>query len=562
MFDLLIKDAEIHAGLGSAPVRANLWTENGRVAGIGTEAPEARDVIDAGGRALMPGFVDLHTHFDAQITWDRTCSPSPSLGVTTCVMGNCGFGIVPSPPAVRDTIMKNLSVVEGMDLDALRAGIDWQFESFADYMGALERIGPYPNVAVLVGHSAVRTAVMQGDAWVRETPTDDELAAMRTMVTDALDHGAIGFASSYSLNHSGYDGIPMPSTISSVDEFSHLAGTLADAGRGIVQIAAGAKANVAAMEPIVAEIGRPMFLTTGAAMYDSSDPARAMGWFEDCARAHERGHELYIQIPCQPLSFDFTMANAYPFYSHAAFSDIKAYDADALTEVFKDTGFRDRLRGDLKDPVVGTIFKGTWDQVVIAAAARNENARLENRTIADLAAEQSADPLDVMLDLALSENLETAFLGKFLNVGDDGVGELLRHDRGVVSLSDAGAHLIYMCDAGYGLHLLSHWVRDLGAFTLAEGIRRLTSHPADLYGIKERGRLAPGAHADMVLFDPATIGVSAPERITDLPAGGARTVRHPVGVDGVWINGTPVFDGNAMIDHPRGPGQVLREFAA
>ena len=164
MFDLLIKNAKIIDGTGGEPVQGNIWIDDGKVAGTGTDTPGARNVIDANGLAVMPGFVDLHTHYDAQVTWDPTCSPSPSLGVTTCVMGNCGFGIVPSPPEVRDTIMKNLSVVEGMDLDALRAGIDWQFENFSDYMDALERIRPYPNLAVLVGHSAVRTAVMREDA--------------------------------------------------------------------------------------------------------------------------------------------------------------------------------------------------------------------------------------------------------------------------------------------------------------------------------------------------------------------------------------------------------------
>ena len=562
MFDILIKNAKIIDGTGGEPVQGNIWIQDGKVAGSGVDTPEAREVIDADGLSVMPGFVDLHTHYDAQITWDPTCSPSPSLGVTTCVMGNCGFGIVPSPPEVRDTIMKNLSVVEGMDLDALRAGIDWQFENFSEYMGALERIGPYPNLAVLVGHSAVRTAVMRDDAWVRETPTDDEMAIMRGLIESALSQGAVGFASSFSINHVGHGGIPMPSTIATIDEFGHLAEAVGDAGKGIVQMSAGGRGTVEAMEPIVEKIGRRMFLTTGAAMYNAGDPDRGRSWFEDCAAAKKRGNELYVQIPCQPLSFDFTMANAYPFFSHDAFADIKAYSPEQLTEVFKDSAFRDRFRENLKNPVVGTIFKGTWDQVFIGAVAKEENSHLQNRTIADLAAEQSADPLDVMLDLALSEGLETAFLGKFLNVGDEGVGELLRHEHGVVSLSDAGAHLIYMCDAGYGLHLLSRWVRELEFFTLQEGVRRLTSHPADLYGIKGRGRLTPGSHADMVIFDPATIGVSDPHRIADLPGGGPRTIRKPTGIHGVWINGTQVYDGEEYVSLAKGPGHVLRDFAA
>ena len=562
MHDLLIKNAEIYDGTGADLMVGNIWVEDGKIAGIGSDIPKARQVVDADGLAVMPGFVDLHTHYDAQVTWDPTCSPSPSLGVTTCVMGNCGFGIVPSPPEIRDTIMKNLSVVEGMDLEALRAGINWGFESFSDYMDALDRIGPYPNLAVLVGHSAVRTATMGDDAWERETPTDDELATMRAMIDEAMRQGAVGFASSFSINHVGHGGIPMPSTIATVDEFSHLAEAVGDAGRGIVQMSAGGRGTVEAMEPIVEKIGRRMFLTTGAAMYNASDPERGRSWFADCAAAKERGNELYIQIPCQPLSFDFTMANAYPFFSHSAFDGIKAYSPEQLMSVFKDRAFRDRFRENLRNPVVGTIFKGTWEQVFIGATIKEANRHWQNRTVGDLAAEQSIDPLDFMLDLALEEKLGTAFLGKFLNVGDEGVGELLRHEHGVVSLSDAGAHLIYMCDAGYGLHLLGKWVRELGVFTLQEGVRRLTSHPADLYGIKGRGRLTPGSHADMVMFDPATIDIGNPERVVDLPGGGPRTIRRPNGIHGVWINGAHVFDGEDYVKHAKGPGHVLRDFAA
>ena len=256
------------------------------------------------------------------------------------------------------------------------------------------------------------------------------------------------------------------------------------------------------------------------------------------------------------------MANAYPFFSHSAFDDIKAYSTEQLIPVFQNSAFRERFRENLKNPVVGTIFKGTWEQVFIGAVAKDANKPLQNRTVADVAAEQTADPMDVMFDLALDENLETTFLGKFLNVGDEGVGELLKHEHSVVSLSDAGAHLIYMCDAGYGLHLLGKWVRELGVFSLQEGVRRLTSHPADLYGIQGRGRLTPGSHADMVMFDPAAIDIGDPERVPDLPGGGPRTIRKPRGIHGVWINGAHVFDGEDYVKHAKGPGHVLRNFVA
>ena len=219
MYDLVIRGATVVDGLGNDPVAAAVAVKDGRIAKLGRVTDAATETVDAGGLTLAPGIVDLHTHFDAQITWDPTLSPSPSLGVTTTVMGNCGFGIVPSPEPVRDLIARNLSVVEGMDLDALRVGIKWEFESFPEYLAALRRRPAYANVAVMVGHSAVRTAVMGPDASERKQATPEELAKMQKMVSDAMAAGAVGLGASYSLNHSGYGGVPMPSTITDIAGF-------------------------------------------------------------------------------------------------------------------------------------------------------------------------------------------------------------------------------------------------------------------------------------------------------------------------------------------------------
>src|ERR1700720_419308 len=204
MHDLVIRGATIVDGLGHDPLQADVAVKDGRIVEIGSLRADAAEVIDAGGLALMPGIIDLHTHYDAQVTWDRTLSPSPSLGVTTAVMGNCGFGIVPSPPKLRDLIMRNLAVVEGMDIDALRQGIDWQFQSFAEYQNMVRRRGPYMNLAVLVGHSAVRTAVMGEDAGTRKEATPAEMTEMKRLVAEAMNLGAIGLGASYSPNHSGW----------------------------------------------------------------------------------------------------------------------------------------------------------------------------------------------------------------------------------------------------------------------------------------------------------------------------------------------------------------------
>jgi N-acyl-D-aspartate/D-glutamate deacylase len=559
MNDLVIRGATVVDGLGHDPICADVAVQDGCIAAIGQVGKDANEVVDAGGLTLMPGIIDLHTHYDAHVTWDPTLSPSPSLGVTTAVIGNCGFGIVPSPPHLRDLIMRNLAIVEGMDLDALRAGIDWRFQSFAEYMAMLRGRGAYMNLGVLVGHSAVRTAVMGDDASVRKQPTAAEMAEMKLLVTQAMDQGAIGLGASYSLNHSGWGGVPMPSTISDISEFDALVGAMGGPGRGVVEISSG-PIMPDAMEEIAARHGRRIFMSTALALYNEQYPERALGVFEACSTAQGRGNELCLQITCQPLSFDFTLASAYPFYSHPAFDPIKAYDREQLKAVFRDPSFRDRFRADLRNPKPGTVFQGNWERVIVAAPVKPENAGLSDRTIAGIAREAGRDPLDILLDLGLEENLDTGLIGRFFNAVDDGVEPLVKHKAGVIALSDAGAHLVYLCDAGFGLYFLGHWVRERGAFDLPEGVRRLTSHQAGLYGIPDRGRIAVGAHADLLLFDPATVGISAPRRVNDLPGGGPRTLRDPLGVHGVFVNGARVFDGKDYAKLRKGPGQVLDRF--
>jgi N-acyl-D-aspartate/D-glutamate deacylase len=240
MADLVIRGATVVDGLGNEPRRADIAVKDGKISAIGEIKDKAAKTIDADGLTLAPGIVDIHTHYDAQVTWDATISPSPSLGVTTAVMGNCGFGIAPARPKSRDLVIRNLSVVEGMDLDALRTGIKWDFESFADYMAMLRRRGAYANLAVLAGHSTIRTAVMGEAASGRKEATREELAEMKAMVSDAMAHGAIGLGASYSLNHSGYGGVPMPSTIAPISELDALVGAMGARGRGVVEIASGA----------------------------------------------------------------------------------------------------------------------------------------------------------------------------------------------------------------------------------------------------------------------------------------------------------------------------------
>ena len=547
MHDLLIRGATVHDGLGSPGRIADVAVEGGRIVAVGASGDGARSTVDAGGLALMPGIVDVHTHYDAQLTWDSTLSPSPSLGVTTAVIGNCGFGIAPCPVTQRDTVLRNLSVVEGMDLPALQRGVRWESETFAGFLAQIERIRPLANVAVLAQHSTIRSAVMGDEASTRAVPSPEQTARMQALLREALAAGAIGFASSFSPNHAGWAGRPMPSTLATDEELTGFTRILGERGRGIFVMATGPRGTTELMESIAAGNGRPAFMVTVLTMYNDADPAAAIKYYERCAAARARGREVYIHTSCQPLSFDFTLEEPYLLYSHDAFDRVKAAAPEARAAIYRDPAFRARFRDNLAHPKQGILFYGDWNKI-----------EREGVAIAKLAAREGKDPLDYFFDLPVGEQL----IGKLFQNNDAGVAPLLRHEQGVVALSDAGAHLIYFCDAGFGLHFLAHWVRGTGTFTLEEGIRRLTSDPAAKYRIPERGRIAPGAWADLLLFDPQKVGVSALERVRDLPGGGARMIRRPLGVHGVWVNGGQVHDGRDYLGPTTGPGRVLRQFDA
>ena len=547
MDDLLIRGATVYDGSGLAPKVLDVSVRDGKIFSLGKQESAPKKTIDAGGLALMPGIVDVHTHYDAQVTWDPTLSPSPALGVTTAVMGNCGFGLAPCPASQRDTVLKNLSVVEGMDLGALQAGVRWEFESFGEYMANLARIGPLANVAVLAQHSTIRCAVMGEEASTRATPSALELEKMRFLVKDALDAGAIGFASSFSPNHAGWGGKPMPSTVASDEELFSLVDLLKEKNRGIFVMATGPRGTPEYMEAIAARTGRPAFMVTVLTMYNDADPTKALSMYERCAAARARGNEVYIHTSCQPLSFDFTLEEPYLLYSHDAFDRVKAAKPAERAAIYKDASFRKRFRENLANPKQGILFYGDWSRI-----------EKESIPVSALAKAAGKDPLEYFFDLPVNQQL----IGKLFQNNDAGVAPLLKHEQGVVALSDAGAHLIYFCDAGFGLHFLQHWVRETGTFTLAEGVRKLTSDPARLYRIPDRGRIEPGCCADFVLFDEKKVGISNLKRVKDLPGGGTRMVRDPLGVHGVWVNGVQVHDGKSSLVSGRGPGHVLKEFLA
>ncbi len=563
MIDLLIRGALVYDGTGAAPVHADVAVAEGRITRVAphieTSAAEpATRTIDADGLALMPGIIDSHTHFDAQITWDPTLRPSPALGVTTAVIGNCGFTIAPCRPQDRELTMRNLTQVEGMSLAALRAGIDWGFETFGEYMAQLRRKGCAINVAAYVGHSSVRTYVMGADA-ARRTATADEIAQMQALVRDAMRRGAVGFASSTSPAHNGEGGLPMPSRLADDAEMAALVGAMAEGGRGVFMLTKGGHTKMAFLESLAAATGRPVMVA--ALLHNGTNPRAVFDDLDAIAAANARGHRLLGQVSCCPLTMDFTLASPYPVEGLVSWKPALGLSGDALKAKLAERDFRDAVRAELATPTTFRLFNNEWDKVHLVETARPEHARHEQLTIAEIAREAGRDPLDTMLDLALAEDLHTVFTAQLLNSDEEAVGRMLNHPNSIVSLSDAGAHLTFFNDAGFGLHLLGHWARERAAMTMEEAVRRLTSHPAAVLGLEGRGLIREGYAADLLLFDPQTVGRGPKRRVNDLPAGGARLTTDAVGVRGVWVNGLQVADKGGSAGEVPIAGRMLTKFA-
>jgi N-acyl-D-aspartate/D-glutamate deacylase len=561
MHDLVVDNAIVLDGLGGPAQEGGVAVAGGRIVAGGRDLGSARERVDAGGLTLSPGIVDIHTHYDAQLTWDPFATPSSALGVTTVVIGNCGFTIAPCRPADRDLTLRALTHVEGMSLEALRGGVQWDFETYPQYLDALERRGVVPNVASFVGHSSVRTYVLGADA-TRRAATPAEVAEMRRLVLGAVRAGAIGFATSTLEQHNGEQGIPMPSRLADEAEMLALTGALGEAGRGVFMLTKGMTSTVPWLETIAARSGRPVMI---AAMFvDPGDPTRVFRELSEIETARSRGRELWAQVGCFPLGMEFTLRHPYPLEAFIAWRPaIEADDEASYRRVLADPSFRAALKKEAATPGVPNRFSyETFPHLAIAEVRRPEHRSLEGKTIGALATASGRDPFDVFLDFGLDGELDAMFDCKLFNTDEDQVRRLLRHPHAAVALSDAGAHLSFLCDAAFGLHLFGHWVRERGDLTLPEAVKRVTGDVAAAYRIPDRGRLVPGAWADLLLFDPATVGRGPKRRVNDLPTGASRLDTPAVGLYGVWVNGVRTADERGVRPDCGRPGRLLRHFAA
>jgi N-acyl-D-amino-acid deacylase len=560
MDDLLIRGATLHDGTGADPTRADLAVRDGRIRAIGVSLPvDAHEVVDAGGLALMPGIIDSHTHFDAQVTWDPYVRPSPALGVTTAVIGNCGFTIAPCRPADRERTMRNLTQVEGMSFEVLQRGVRWDFETYAEYLAQLRRSGSAVNLAAYVGHSSLRTWVMGAEANRREA-TPDEIAQMGALVGEAMAAGAVGLASSTSPAHNGDGGLPMPSRLASDAEHLALVEAMGASGRGVYMVTKGAQMPVALLEEMAARSGRPVMIA--ALLHNGTNPGAVFADLDEISAANTRGRRLIGQVSCCPLTMEYTLASPYPVEGLASWKPALGKQGAALEAVLADPQFRAGVRAELAAPSTFRLFNGEWDKVHVVEVTQERHRAFEQRSIAALAKQLGKDPLDAMLDLGLDEDLTTIFTAQLLNSDPEAVARLITHPHSLVSLSDAGAHLTFFNDAGFGLHLMGHWVRDRNALSLPEAVRRLTSQSAQIFGMPGRGLLREGFAADLLLFDPAAVGRGPSRRVFDLPGGAPRLHTDGLGVHGVWVNGRQVAGAAGLIDGAPLAGALMTEFAA
>jgi N-acyl-D-aspartate/D-glutamate deacylase len=425
----------------------------------------------------------------------------------------------------------------------------------------LERLGVGPNVACFSGHSSVRTWVMGADATERAA-TDDEITQMAALVREAMAAGAVGFASSTAEAHNGEGGTPMPSRLADDKELRALVKAMGESGRGVYMLTKGAKTSIPYLEGIAAEAKRPVVIA--AVFHSNTNPTAAFTTLAQVNEARARGHTLVAQTSCCPLSMDFSFKSPYLFESMVAWKPAMAAHGEAeLKKIYADPSWRAAVKQELTERRGRLVFNGEWDKLFVVETAKPENRKLEGATLAQLCKGSGKDPMDFILDFALSEDLGTMFVAQLLHNDEKEVGKILADPNTHISLSDAGAHLTFFCDAGFGLHLLGHWCRDLGVLDLQQAVHRLTGQPAQIFGIEGRGLLRQGHAADLMLFDPKTVARGPKRRAHDLPAGAARLTGSAVGLHGTWINGQRVADAKGFCADPKSrPGEVIRRFAA
>jgi N-acyl-D-amino-acid deacylase len=560
-YDLLIKDAQICDGTGAPVYPGSLAVDNGKIAALGSISGTAHRELSARGLILAPGFIDIHTHYDAQISWDPLLTCSSWHGITSLLMGNCGVGVAPVRPRERSTMAWDLVNVEALPHEVLMNGVSWEWEGFPEYMRAVERRGVALNTCFLVPLSALRFYVIGDEASEREA-TAEETAQMASLFREAMLAGAYGFSLSLAPQHIGFQGRPLASRMVSRDELAALCRVMHELDRGVIEILPSRGANATPSDNgfdlltfLAEQSRRPV---TFLAILDL--PGTPFKAHEDTIERLKpllaRGLRILPQVTPRPIQQYYTLREPFIFAALDSWKGVFNRTREEQVALFRSPDFRERFKNELKDRVQKAVFRGRWDRVHVVKVEKEENKRFLNHSIAEIAGELHKDPEETILDLALSEDLELGITLSVINVNKDVVHKILQLPNTLVGLSDAGAHVAQHCDAGLPSYLLAEWVRDRRALSLEEGVRRLTSEPADFLSLTGKGRLKPGNDADLVVFDPDRIRPRPPEWSNDLPGGQPRLIERSEGIEYTIVNGHVLFAGD---EYQGGmPGRVLR----
>ncbi|MAG29476.1 MAG: amidohydrolase [Deltaproteobacteria bacterium] len=545
MSSIVIRGGQVIDGTGAPAIDAEVLVRDGRIAEIGSGLSGDRE-LDASGAVVAPGFIDIHTHFDAQVMWDQALTPSCYHGVTTVVAGNCGFTIAPTREKHRETLALTLEKVEDMDPASLIAGIPWDFETFPQYLETVARRGTLLNYASYIGHTALRLYHMGLDAYER-VATDTEVAAMAASVREAMEAGAVGLATSFAPTHVGIEGKPVCSRVGEFSEFETMAMELSKIGRGVIGAALGGGFAFDEVYDFQRRVGVPVTYTALLAIPGLWQHGSAIH-----AKEVAKGTGVWPQITVRKITLQQQLKAPFAFDQADCFASLYAEAPEKRSERYRDPEWRKRAIEELAHTPLPT----RWENFELAES--EVHADLVDRKLEDIAKERGEHPFDSMVALSLEEGLETRFRYVQGNDDEEGVAHLLQQEQMALGLSDAGAHVGMLCDAPLPTDLLGNWVRERGVIPLEQAVHKLTGEPAGIFRFEDRGELREGAHADICVFDPDEVAPGEIRRVQDFPAGADRlTADTPSGIRHVLVNGTPIQeDGESLADRlDQKPGQ-------